>query len=82
MHIFVDIQMKFVNTDIVENFLLYANKALSKAGQIALVPNQSYSGNDLNIFMIQLPMREAAENTFKLIKSNMTEFDEKDNLTH
>jgi hypothetical protein len=80
--------MKFVNTDIVENFLLYANKmlrffeALSKAGLIALVPNQSYSRNDLNIFMIQLPMREAAENTFKLIKSNVTEFDEKDNLTH
>jgi hypothetical protein len=87
-YVFVDIQMKFLNTGIVENFLLYANKmlsffeALSKTGLIALAPNRSYSGNDLNIFMIQLPRREAAVNAFKLIKSNVKQSDGKDGLTH
>ena len=75
--VFVDVQLKFLNIDINENYLLYANdmldffEALSNTGLIALAPNLSFAPSDSNIFMIQLPKKEAAENAFEIIKANI-----------
>ena len=74
--VFVDVQLKFLDTDINENYLLYANdmleffEALSNVGLIALAPNPSLAPNNSNIFMIQLPRKEAAENAYQIIKEN------------
>jgi hypothetical protein len=46
-------------------------EALSKTGLIAMVPQRDYSGKDQNIFFIQIPKIEAAENAFEIIKSNV-----------
>jgi hypothetical protein len=75
--VFVDVQLKFLNIGINENYLLYANdmldffKALSNTGLIALAPNLSFTSSNSNIFMIQLPKKEAAENAFEIIKANI-----------
>jgi hypothetical protein len=75
-HVFVDIQMKFLDSSRQEYFLVFANnmleffEALSKTGLIAIAPQKEYSGKDQNIFVIQIPKIEAAENAFEIIKSN------------
>lgn len=75
--VFVDVQLNFLNVGINENYLLYANdmldffEALSKTGLIALAPNLSVVNSSSNIFMIQLPKKEAAENAFEIIKANI-----------
>jgi hypothetical protein len=75
--VFVDVQLKFLNIGINENYLLYANdmldffEALSNTGLIALAPNLSFALNNSNIFTIQLPKKEAAENAFEIIKANI-----------
>jgi len=75
--VFVDVQLKFLNIGINENYLLYANdmldffEALSNTGLIALAPNLSFASSNSNIFMIQLPKKEAAENAFEIIKANI-----------
>jgi hypothetical protein len=72
----VDIRLKFLDVGINENYLFYANdmleffEALSNTGLIALAPSLSRK-NSSNLFMIQLPKREAAENAFEIIKSNV-----------
>ena len=74
-HVFVDIQMKFLDSDREEYFLVFANdmleffEALSKTGLIAIVPQLEYYGNQ-NIFVIQIPKIESAEKAFEIIKSN------------
>ena len=74
-HVFVDIQMKFLDSDREEYFLVFANdlleffEALSKTGLIAIVPQREYYGNQ-NIFVIQIPKIESAEKAFEIIKSN------------
>lgn len=74
-HVFVDIQMKFLDSDREEYFLVFANdmleffEALSKTGLIAIVPQREYYGNQ-NIFVIQIPKIESAEKAFGIIKSN------------
>lgn len=75
--VFVDVQLNFLNIGINENYLLYANdmldffEALSNTGLIALAPNLSIVNSSSNIFMIQLPKKEAAENAFEIIKANI-----------
>lgn len=75
--VFVDVQLSFLNIGINENYLLYANdmldffEALSNTGLIALAPNLSIAPSSSNIFMIQLPKKEAAENAFEIIKANI-----------
>ena len=75
--VFVDVQLKFLNVGINEDYLLYANdmldffEALSNTGLIALAPNLSFAPRDSNIFMIQLPKKQAAENAFEIIKTNI-----------
>jgi hypothetical protein len=75
-HVFVDIQMKFLNTDLQENFLLYANdmieffESLSETGLISLAPDPSSVVNSGNVFMIQLPRKEQAEKALQIIRKN------------
>ena len=75
IHVFVDIQMKFLDSNREEYFLVFANEmleffeALSKTGLIAIVPQMEYYGNQ-NIFVIQIPKIESAEKAFEIIKSN------------
>ncbi len=74
--VFVDVKLNFLNTGIEENYLLYANdmleffESLTITGMIGIASNGSYSQNTSNIFMIQLPKKEAAENALRIIKAN------------
>ena len=74
--VFVDVKLNFLNIGIEENYLLYANdmleffESLTKTGIIGIASNASYSQNTSNIFMIQLPKKEAAENALRIIKAN------------
>jgi hypothetical protein len=75
-HVFVDIEMKFLDTDLQENFLLYANEmieffeSLSETGLISLAPDPSSVNNQSNVFMIQLPRKEQAEKALQIIRKN------------
>jgi hypothetical protein len=75
--VFVDIRLKFLDVGVSENYLFYANdmleffEALSNTGLIALAPSLSHGSSNSNIFMIQLPKIEAAENALEIIKSNI-----------
>ena len=74
--VFVDVQVKFLDTDFEENYLLYANdmieffEALAESGLISLAPDSSAYTNSQNVFMIQLPKKDAAEKALEIIKSN------------
>jgi hypothetical protein len=74
--VFVDIQLKFPDTSLNENYLLYANdilgffEALADTGLIALAPDPSVTPNDSNVFMIQLPKKEPAENALQIIRAH------------
>ena len=74
--VFVDVQVKFADTDFEENYLLYANdmieffEALAESGLISLSPDSSAYTNSQNVFMIQLPKKDAAEKALEIIKSN------------
>jgi len=74
--VFVDVQIKFAGADFEENFLLYANDmleffdALAESGLISLAPDSPTYTNSQNVFMIQLPKRDAAEKALEIIKSN------------
>ena len=73
--VFVDVELNFLDIGIEENYLLYANdileffESLTKTGIIGILPADSYPGNNSNIFMIQLPKKEAAENALVIIKA-------------
>ena len=74
--VFVDVQMEFLNIDIVENYLLHANnmleffEALASTGLISIIPNGYHERSKSEIFMIQLPKKDAAENALQVIKTN------------
>jgi hypothetical protein len=74
--VFVDVKLDFLDIGIEENYLLYANniveffESLTNTGMIGVVPEDSYPRNNSNIFMIQLPKKEAAENALRIIKAN------------
>lgn len=74
--VFVDLQLKFLDTDFEENYLLYANnmiqffEALAESGLISFAPDSSAYTNSQNVFMIQLPKKDAAEKALEIIKSN------------
>jgi hypothetical protein len=75
--VFVDVKLNFLNMGIEENYLLYANdtleffESLTRTGIIGIASNASYPQNTSNIFMIQLPKKEAAENALRIIKANV-----------
>lgn len=74
--VFVDVQIKFLDTDFDENFLLYANEmieffeSLAESGMIAITPESASYVNSKNVFMIQLPRKDAAEKALEIIKAN------------
>lgn len=74
--VFVDVQVKFLDTDFEENYLLYANdmieffEALAESGLISLAPDSSAYTNSQNVFMIQLPRKDAAEKALEIIRAN------------
>src|SRR6185295_13372627 len=74
--VFVDVQVKFHDTDFEENYLLYANdmiqffEALAESGLISLAPSSQAYTNSQNVFMIQLPKKDAAVKALEIIKSN------------
>lgn len=74
--VFVDVQIKFADTDFDENYLLYANdmieffEALAESGMLSVSPDSSAYTNSQNVFMIQLPKKEAAERALEIIKTN------------
>ena len=74
--VFVDVNVKFAGTDFEENFLLYANDmleffdALAESGIIAMGPSENTYANSENVFMIQLPKKDAAQKALEIIKAN------------
>jgi hypothetical protein len=74
--VFVDVQIRFAETDFEENYLLYANdmmeffEALAESGLISFAPDSSAYTNSQNVFMIQLPKKDAAEKALEIIKAN------------
>ena len=79
--VFVDIQIKLLETKFEQNFLLYANymveffEALAKSGMISLAPDSQEHSNSQNLFMIQLPKKDAAEHALEIIKANLKKQD-------
>jgi hypothetical protein len=75
-NVFVDIQVKLLETDFEENFLLYANdmieffEALAESGMLSLAPDSLDRLNSQNLFIIQLPKKNAAEHALEIIKAN------------
>jgi hypothetical protein len=74
--VFVDVQIKFLDIDFEENYLLYANdmleffEALAESGMISLAPESPAYINSQNVFIIQLPKRDAAERALEIIRTN------------
>jgi len=77
--VFVDVQVKLLGTEFDQNFLLYANdmveffEALAESGLISIAPG-SQEHNSQNLFMIQLPKKDAAERALEIIKANLKEY--------
>lgn len=74
--VFVDVQIKFLDTDFEEDYLLYANdmleffEGLAESGMMALAPYSPAYTNSQNVFMIQLPKKDAAERALEIIRTN------------
>lgn len=75
-HVFVEVVLTFSQDGIVEKLLINANKdlfffeSLAKTSMIALSSPKSTYGKD-NVFMIQLPKPEKAENALELIRRGL-----------
>ncbi|MDQ4102061.1 MAG: hypothetical protein M3115_07755 [Thermoproteota archaeon] len=75
--VFVDVQVKLLGTEIDQNFLLYANdmvgffEALAESGLLSIAPASQLHLSSQNLFMIQLPKKDAAERALELIKANL-----------
>ncbi|HEX6254059.1 MAG TPA: hypothetical protein VFZ55_07560 [Nitrososphaera sp.] len=75
--VFVDVQVRLLDTEFEQNFLLYANdmveffEALAESGMISLAPDSQDRLNSQNLFMIQLPKKDAAERALEIIKANL-----------
>jgi hypothetical protein len=76
-NVFVDIQIKLLDNEFEQNFLLYANdmveffEALAESGMISLASESPTYTNSQNLFMIQLPKKDAAERALKIIQANL-----------
>ena len=81
-HVFVEIVLTFSQGGIVEKLLIDANKdlfffeALVKTSMLAISSPKSHYGKD-NVFMIQLPRPEKAENALEIIKRGLKPSNEK-----
>jgi hypothetical protein len=75
-HVFVKVTLQFSQGYIEEKFLIYANEnvdffeALAETTMLALSsPNSQYGGS--NVFMIQLPKPERAQNALDIIRKGL-----------
>jgi hypothetical protein len=73
-HVFVNLNVNFLKTNLNFDFLLYANEtidffeSLAASGMLGIAPNQTSSNN---VFFVQLPKKDAAESALHLIRSKM-----------
>ena len=81
-HVFVEIVLTFSQGAIVEKLLINANKDLSffqtlaKTAMFSLSSPKSHYGKD-NVFMIQLPRPEKAENALNIIERGLEQNNQK-----
>ncbi|MGI0017866.1 MAG: hypothetical protein ACREA1_04090 [Nitrosotalea sp.] len=75
-HVFVRVTLQFSQGGIEEKFLIYANEtvdffeSLAETAMLALSsPNSSYGS--ANVFMIQLPKPERAQNALDIIRKGL-----------
>ena len=79
-HVFVEIVLTFSQGEIEEKILINANKdikffeSLAKTSMLALSSPKSSYGKD-NVFMIQLPKPEKAEDALEIIEKGLKQFD-------
>lgn len=79
-HVFVEIVLTFSQGGIEEKILVNANKdilffeSLAKTSMLALSSPKSSCGKD-NVFMIQLPKPEKAEDALEIIENGLKQFD-------
>ena len=75
-HVFVEVSLTFSTGSITEKILVNANKdtvffeSLAKTSMIALSSPKSNYGKD-NVFLIQLPRPDKAENALKIIRKGL-----------
>lgn len=75
-HVFVEVTLTFSQGNIVEKILINANKhliffqALAKTSMLTLSSPKSHYGKD-NVFMIQLPRPEKAEDALGIIEKGL-----------
>ena len=73
-HVFVNLNVNFLKSNIDFDFLLYANEtidffeSLAASGMLGIAPHET-SGS--NVFFVQLPKKEAAERALGLIRSKL-----------
>jgi len=81
-HVFVEIFLTFSQGEIDEKFLINANKdlfffqSLAKNSMLALSSPNSHYGKD-NVFMIQLPRPEKAEDALEIILNGLRQNNQK-----
>ena len=79
-HVFVEVTFTFSQGGIVEKILVNANKdilffqSLAKTSMLAISSPKSSYGKD-NVFMIQLPKPEKAEDALKIIERGLKQSD-------
>ena len=79
-HVFVEVVLTFSQGGIEEKILVNANidilffESLAKTSMLALSSPKSSYGKD-NVFMIQLPKPEKAEDALEIIKNGLKQFD-------
>jgi hypothetical protein len=75
-HVFVRVTLQFSQGGIEEQFLIYANEsleffeALAETSMLTLSSSKSETGTT-NVFMIQLPKPERAENALEIIRKGL-----------
>ncbi|MGC1425478.1 MAG: hypothetical protein WA833_02105 [Nitrosotalea sp.] len=75
-HVFVKVTLQFSQGGMEEKFLIYANEnveffeALAETAMLTLSSPDSQYGNS-NVFMIQLPRPERAENVLDIIRKGL-----------
>ena len=75
-HVFVEVSLKFATVGITEKVLVNANKdlpffeSLAKTSMISLTSPESLYGQD-NVFLIQLPRPDKAEDALGIIKKGL-----------
>ena len=81
-HVFVEVILSFSQGGFVEKILVYANKdilffeSLAKTSMLAISSPKSTYGKD-NVFMIQLPRPEKAEDALEIIQNGLKQFNGK-----